>query len=181
LRDDDRGVRRRAALAAGRIGDPALVPVLLELLEDAEPEVRQMTAFALGLIGDKSAAARLTLALSDPVAVVRARSVEALGRIGGPGVAEAVARRAAAATPEGAEVLTIRGDDPGSPTDPWLELRLSLFALARLKDARAAESVLLRAGRSRYDWWAATWTAMRIESPALKPVLQAASASTDAV
>jgi len=179
LRDDDRGVRRRAALAAGRIGDPAAVPVLLELMEDAEPEVRQMTAFALGLIGDKSAAARLTLALSDPVAVVRARSAEALGRIGGPGVAEAVARRAAAATPESAEVLVIRGDDPGSSTDPWLELRLSLFALARLKDARSAESVLLRAGHARYDWWAATWTAMRIESPALKPALVAAAASTD--
>ena len=88
---------------------------------------------------------------------------------------------AAAATPEGAAVLTIRGDDPGSPTDPWLELRLGLFALARLKDGRAAESVLLRAGRARYDWWAATWTAMRIESPALKPVLVAAASSTDPV
>jgi cyclophilin family peptidyl-prolyl cis-trans isomerase/HEAT repeat protein len=179
LRDDDRGVRRRAALCAGRIGDPAIVPVLLELMEDPETEVRQMTAFALGLIGDKQAAARLTVALTDPVAVVRARSAEALGRIGGPGVAEAVARMAAAATPEGAGVLTIRGDDPGSPTDPWLELRLGLFALARLKDARAAESVLLRGGQPRYDWWAATWTAMRIESPALKPALVAAAASTD--
>src|SRR5438876_1074802 len=145
LKDDDRGVRRRAALAGGRIGDAAIVPALLELLEDGEPEVRQMTAFALGLVGDRQAAARLTLALTDPVAVVRARSAEALGRIGGPGVAAAVARMAAAATPQGAEVLTIRGDDPGSPTDPWLELRLGLFALARLKDARAAESVLLRA------------------------------------
>ena len=179
LKDDDRGVRRRAALAGGRIGDAAIVPALLELLEDGEPEVRQMTAFALGLVGDRQAAARLTLALTDPVAVVRARSAEALGRIGGPGVAAAVARMAAAATPQGAEVLTIRGDDPGSPTDPWLELRLGLFALARLKDARAAESVLLRAGRPRYDWWAATWTAMRIESPALKPALVAAASSTD--
>jgi cyclophilin family peptidyl-prolyl cis-trans isomerase len=179
LRDDDRGVRRRAALAAGRIGDAAAVPVLLELMEDTEPEVRQMTAFALGLIGDRSAAARLMLALADPVGVVRARSAEALGRIGGPGVAAAVARMAAAATPEKDPVLTVRGDDPGSPTDPWLELRLALFGLARLKDARAAESVLLRGGRPRYDWWAATWTAMRIESPAMKPALVAAAGSTD--
>jgi cyclophilin family peptidyl-prolyl cis-trans isomerase len=181
LRDDDRGVRRRAALAAGRIGDAVIVPALVELMEDPEPEVRQMTAFALGLVGDKQAVARLTVALADPVGVVRGRAAEALGRIGGPGVAGAVARMAAAATPEGAPVLTIRGDDPGSPTDPWLELRLGLFALARLKDARAAESVLLRAGRARYDWWAATWTAMRIESPSLKPALLAAAASTDAL
>jgi cyclophilin family peptidyl-prolyl cis-trans isomerase/HEAT repeat protein len=179
--DDDRGVRRRAALAAGRIGDPFVVPALLGLLDDPEPEVRQMAAFALGLIGDGRAAARLVTALMDPVALVRARSAEALGRIGGTGVAEAVARMAAAATPAGAEVLTIRGDDAGSAADPWLELRLGLFALARLKDARAAESVLLRGGRARYDWWAATWTAMRIESPGLKPVLVAAAASTDPV
>jgi cyclophilin family peptidyl-prolyl cis-trans isomerase/HEAT repeat protein len=183
LQDDDRGVRRRAALAAGRIGNAAIVPALIALMDDGEPEIRQMAAFALGLVGDAQATARLTAALGDPVAVVRARSAEALGRIGGPGVPAALARMVAAATPGGAsaDVLTIRGDDPGSPTDPWLELRLGLFALARLKDARAAESVLLRAGRPRYDWWAATWTAMRIESPGLKPVLVAAAASTDAV
>jgi cyclophilin family peptidyl-prolyl cis-trans isomerase/HEAT repeat protein len=181
LGDDDRGVRRRAALAAGRIADPFLVPALLERMDDPEPEVRQMAAFALGLVGDQRAAPRLTAALADPVAVVRARSAEALGRIGGPGIADAVARHAATITPANADVLTVRGDDPGSAADPWLELRLSLFALARLKDARAAESVLLRAGRARYDWWAATWTAMRIESPGLKPVLVAAAASTDPV
>ena len=181
LGDADRGIRRRAALAAGRIGDPFVVPALLELMEDGEPEIRQMTAFALGLVGDRQAVPRLTAALADPVAVVRARSAEALGRIGGPGAAEAVAQRAVAATPQNADVLTIRGDDPGSGTDPWIELRLALFALARLKDVRAAESVLLRGGRSRYDWWAATWTAMRIESPSLKPVLLAAASSTDPV
>jgi cyclophilin family peptidyl-prolyl cis-trans isomerase/HEAT repeat protein len=181
LGDDDRGIRRRAALAAGRIGDPFVVPALLELLDDPEPEVRQMTAFALGLLGDGQAVPRLTAALADPVPIVRARSAEALGRIGGPGVAAAVAGRAAAATPQNAELLTIRGDDPGSATDPWIELRLALFALARLKDTRAAESVLLRGGRPRYDWWAATWTAMRIESPGLKPVLLAATSSTDAL
>jgi cyclophilin family peptidyl-prolyl cis-trans isomerase len=180
LADDDRGVRRRAALAAGRIADPFVVPALLELMDDGEVEVRQMAAFALGLVGDRRAAPRLTAALSDPAVVVRARSAEALGRIGGPGVADALARMAVAATPQNAETLTVRGDDPGSATDPWLELRLALFALARLKDARAAETVLLRAGRSRFDWWAATWTAMRIESPSLRPVLLAAAASTDA-
>ena len=34
LRDPDRGVRRRAALAAGRVADPSLVPALLDLLND---------------------------------------------------------------------------------------------------------------------------------------------------
>ena len=76
-------------------------------------------------------------------------------------------------------MLTVRGDDPGSARDPWLALRLALFALVRMKDVPAAESVLLDGGRPRFDWWAATWTAMRLESPALKPVLVAAAASSD--
>ena len=55
LGDADRGIRRRAALAAGRIGHPAAIAPLLTLLADPEVEVRQMTAFALGLIGDRAA------------------------------------------------------------------------------------------------------------------------------
>ena len=34
----------------------------------------------------------------------------------------------------------------------------------RLKDVAAAESVLLADGRPRFDWWAATWAAMRLEN-----------------
>ena len=64
-------------------------------------------------------------------------------------------------------------------TDPWLEPRLGVFALARLKDVRSAQTVLLAAGKPRFDWWAATWTAMRLENAALRPVLLAAVASTD--
>jgi HEAT repeat protein len=85
------------------------------------------------------------------------------------------------AVPEGAPLLTIRGDDPGSLADPWLELRLGLFALAKLKDLKAAETALLSGGKPRFDWWAATWTAMRLESPALRPVLMAGAASSDPV
>jgi cyclophilin family peptidyl-prolyl cis-trans isomerase/HEAT repeat protein len=179
LRDADRGVRRRAALGAGRIGDPAAVPALLELMNDTEVEVRQMAAFALGLIGDRTALERLVAALGDSEAVVRIRSLEALGRIGDPRVAPDVARAVAGALPKGAPRLTVRGDDPGSPTDPWAELRAGLFALFRLKDARVAESVLVSGGRSRFDWWAATYVAMRLESPLLKPVLLDAAASSD--
>src|SRR5215510_14051412 len=48
LRDPDRSIRRRAALAAGRIADPVVVPTLVDLMNDGEPEVRQMAAFAMG-------------------------------------------------------------------------------------------------------------------------------------
>jgi len=179
LSDPDRGLRRRAALAAGRIGDASVVPTLIELMNDGESEVRQMSAFAMGLIGDRLAVERLMASLKDSDATVRGRAAEALGRIGEARAAAEVARAVLEATPKNAPLVTVRGDDPGSGTDPWLELRLGLFALVRLKDVKAAESVLLSGGRPRFDWWAATWAAMRLESPTLKPVLVAAAASDD--
>jgi cyclophilin family peptidyl-prolyl cis-trans isomerase len=179
LADPDRSVRRRAVLAAGRIGEPSTVPSLLERLTDTETEVRQMAAFALGLVGDRAAVDPLLAVLKDPEAIVRGRAAEALGQIGDPRAAPAVAALVIAALPRDAPQLAVRGDDPGSVTDPWIESRLGLFALARLKDVKAAESVLLSNGRPRLDWWAATYTAMRLESPGLKPVLLAAAASSD--
>ena len=181
LRDKDPTVKRRAALAAGRLGDPTLASDLVDLLNDPEPEVRQMAAFALGQVGtrDSSAVDRLLASLEDGDSRVRARAAEALGRLGDRTVAPAVARFTRAAIPRQAPLLTIRGDDPGSADDPWLELRLGLLALARLEDPRAAAEALLLAGKSRFDWWAATYAAMKIASPLLEPVLVAAAVSTD--
>jgi HEAT repeat protein/cyclophilin family peptidyl-prolyl cis-trans isomerase len=175
------GIRRRAALAAGRIGDPALVPALVTLMNDQEPEVRQMAAFALGLAGDPAAVDRLTAALTDSVPLVRGRAAEALGRIGDARAAPAVAHFVLQAAPKAQGAISVRGDDPGSPDDPWVELRLGLLALARLKDRAAAESVLLAGGQPRFDWWASTWVAMRLEDPGLRPVLVAAVRSDDAL
>ena len=179
LADSDRSVRRRAALAAGRIGDAGAVPALIPLLQDSELEVRQMAAFALGLIGEPLAVDPLLAALKDPEAVVRGRAAEALGQIGDARAAPAIAQMVVGALPPKAPLVTVRGDDPASLTDPWLEPRLGVFALARLKDARSAQAALLLAGKPRFDWWAATWTAMRLENPALRPVLLAAVTSTD--
>jgi len=179
LQDPDRGLRRRAALAAGRVGDATAVPALMALLADAEMEVRQMAAFALGLVGHASAVDGLVAALRDPEPIVRGRAAEALGQIGDARAAGPVAAMVVAAVPKTAPVLAVRGDDPGSITDPWIEPRLGLFALARLKDLKAAESALLAAGRPRFDWWAATYVAMRLEAPSLKPMLVGAASSTD--
>src|SRR6185369_6504022 len=179
LADSDRSVRRRAALAAGRIGDAGAVPALIPLLQDSELEVRQMAAFALGLIGEPLAVDPLLAALKDPEPVVRGRAAEALGQIGDARAAPAIAQMVVGALPPKAPLVTVRGDDPASLTDPWLEPRLGVFALARLKDARSAQAALLLAGKPRFDWWAATWTAMRLENPALRHLLLAAVTSTD--
>jgi HEAT repeat protein len=179
LRDPDRGVRRRAALAAGRVADPALVPALLDLLGDQEVEVRRMAAFALGLAGDRAAVDRLLAALADSDAGVRGRAAEALGRIGDPRGAAAIARLVVDALPKTISRMTVRGDDPGNPADSWAEQRLALFALARLKDVPAARQALLDGARPRFDWWVATWVAMRLESLDLRPVLVVAAGSDD--
>jgi cyclophilin family peptidyl-prolyl cis-trans isomerase/HEAT repeat protein len=179
LRDADRGVRRRAALAAGRVADPSLVPALVDLLNDQEVEVRRVAAFALGLAGDRAAVDRLTAALADSDSGVRGRAAEALGRIGDVRAAAAIARLVVDTLPKTISRMTVRGDDPGSAADSWAEQRLALFALARLKDLPAARHALLDGARPRFDWWAATWVAMRLESPEVRPVLVAAASSDD--
>ena len=75
--------------------------------------------------------------------------------------------------------MTVRGDDPGDAAAQWSEQRLALFALARLKDIGAARVALLDGARPRFDWWASTWVAMRLESPELRPVLLTAAASDE--
>jgi len=180
LRHDEPGIRRRAALAAGRIGDASLVPALLDLMNDPEIEVEKMAVFALGLVGDPAAVDRLVAALGDSEPVVRGRAAEALGRIGDPTTADEVAGFVMRAIPRSEGVVTVRGDDPGNPDDPWVELRLGLLALAALRDGPSAEKALLSRGAPRFDWWVSTWVAMRLENPALSPVLVAAARSDDA-
>ncbi len=83
LSDRSATVRRRAALAAGRIGDEGAIAPLASLLQkDADESVRQMAAFALGEIEAASGADSLLEALrTSKSAEVRARAVEALGKI----------------------------------------------------------------------------------------------------
>lgn len=179
LRHPDRGVRRRAALAAGRIAAPELVAPLVELMNDQELEVRRMAAFALGLAASPLAVDRLIAALRDADGQVRARSAEALGRIGDARAAMPIARLLVDALPKTIDRMTVRGDDPRDPAAQWSEQRLALVALARLKDVAAARHALLDGARPRFDWWASTWVAMRLESPELAPVLRAAAASDE--
>lgn len=76
-------VRKRAALAAGRIGNAAAVTELVELFQkDDEPEVRAMAAFALGEIESPLGADALVNSFKNRGnGLERARAVEALGKI----------------------------------------------------------------------------------------------------
>jgi cyclophilin family peptidyl-prolyl cis-trans isomerase/HEAT repeat protein len=84
LGDKNAKVRKRAALAAGRIGDERAVPALISLLRgNDDVDVRQMAAFALGEIESSLSADALIEVLDDTKqpGEVRARVVEALGKI----------------------------------------------------------------------------------------------------
>lgn len=77
-------VRKRAALAAGRIGKDDSVAALVALMDqDADSRVRAMAAFALGEVESAGAADALTAVLKNPRTPeeLRARAVEALGKI----------------------------------------------------------------------------------------------------
>ena len=73
LSDREGRLRRRAALAIGRVGlADGVAPLVAALSGDAEPEVRQMAAFALGLLGDQEARAPCGPRSTDASPVVRA-------------------------------------------------------------------------------------------------------------
>jgi HEAT repeat protein len=98
-------VRRRAALAAGRIGNEGAVAALASLLEtDPDANVRSMAAFAIGEVESEAGANVLltTLKNTNAAGEVRARAIEALGKIAGalPGDQQARKRELGAAIVE---------------------------------------------------------------------------------
>jgi len=102
-------VRRQAALAAGRIGDPAAVDLLVPALGDTSPPVQAAAAFALGLLKDARAL---------PVLLQRVRAAGVADQ--GAAEVEAVTAIAKIGGDEGARALTdvIATGSPGAPTPP---------------------------------------------------------------
>lgn len=88
-------IRSRAALAAGRIGNEAAIPTLIDLLEnDRDASVRATAAFALGEIESIKAAEAILEVLKNKETpdTVRARAIEAAGKIAAANVKEAKAK-----------------------------------------------------------------------------------------
>ncbi len=88
--DGGEELRRQAALALARIGDPRGGPALESLLADPSPAVRRSAAFALGELGEggdggnRAGAAALEGALNDPDRETGWLAVEALAKLGVP-------------------------------------------------------------------------------------------------
>jgi cyclophilin family peptidyl-prolyl cis-trans isomerase/HEAT repeat protein len=173
LADGEARVRRRAALAVGRVGLRDAVDPLAQLLTDAEPEVRQMAAFALGLIGHDSARGALIAALKDPDPQVQGRAAEALGNIGNRADAAAVAAMAQAHVKAGA-LNGLQPDDLGYPLAPAVEAaRLGLYALVRLNAFDQIAATVLDGGKPVSTWWPVAYALQRPGDPRATPALLA--------
>jgi HEAT repeat protein len=155
-------LRRRAALAAGRIRDPRSIAPLGALLSDADTAVVATAAFALGQIGD-TAAVPLLAPLAAPARIAAAPTVVgeaayALGKIRHPRARAALERLLTDAPREGAGVreavgmalLAIWRQGRPTPVDaiaPWLrsadpEIRWrASYALARRAEPRATAAL----------------------------------------
>ncbi|MCY4123189.1 MAG: HEAT repeat domain-containing protein, partial [Acidobacteria bacterium] len=156
-------VRRRAALAIGRVGLVDGVDALVSRLqEDVEIEVRQMAAFGLGLIGDASAVDALVAALEDPALKVQGRVAQALGLLGArsaaPAIGALVRRHVASAYDLAPDELTY------PQSDEVEAFRLGLYALAELQAFEPlAQAVLTEEGRPILWWWPVAYALGRTE------------------
>ena len=173
LGDPEGRVRRRAALALGRVRLAEAVPALADrLANDSEPEVKQMAAFALGLIADASARTPLLTALNDGQPIVQGRAAEALGLIGDKNDAAAIATMVQGHLKAGA-FNGLQPDDLTYPATPPAEAaRLGLYALTRLGAYdQLAVSVLDGSGQPVSRWWPIAFALQRVNDARATPAL----------
>ena len=173
MTDTEARVRRRSALAVGRVKLPEAVPALTTMLQgESDSEVRQMAAFAMGLIGSATAVPALTAALSDADPLVQGRAAEALGSIGDKGAVQAIGAMIATHVNGGA-LTGLNPDDMGFPKAPAAEAaRLGMFALVRLGAYDNLASALLdQSGRPRSRWWPVAFAFQRVNDPRAASVL----------
>jgi cyclophilin family peptidyl-prolyl cis-trans isomerase/HEAT repeat protein len=96
-------VRKRAALALGRIGEERDLPALIATLRtDRNNDIRQMCAFAIGEVESAAGAEALIAVLDDTnqPGQVRARAIEGLGKIGAVVLSNAASPGGQLATPK---------------------------------------------------------------------------------
>ena len=136
LTKPDAGVRTRAALAAGRIGNTGALAELANILrQDKNPAVRAMAAFAIGEIESENGSEVLLIALksSTETSEVKARSVEGLGKIAAALPKEKQARLITISS----EILNSLKSETERSNPDRLTLLLGITAVLRSKPASA--------------------------------------------
>jgi HEAT repeat protein len=79
--DPNPDTRRNAALALGKVGDPAALPALQDILDKGDSKQKQQAALALGGINSAEAVALLRKTLKDADPELRLRAAVSLGKL----------------------------------------------------------------------------------------------------
>jgi HEAT repeat protein len=153
LKDEDRYVRRHAAIALENVGDKRAVEPLIQALRDEDEGVRGNAASALEEIGDTRAVKPLIKALKDRDTNVRALAARALGKIGDARAVEPLTK---------------------ALKNKYRGIRESAAeALVKIGDARAVEP-LIEALKDE-DAWVRKFAAEALEKigePAVEPIIR---------
>ncbi len=165
-------VRRHAALAMGRLRNPAATPLLLELLLDADSAVQRDAAFALGLVGDLAGFDRLRELVLNTAASeqleVHSEAVTAIARIGG------------SEAPEFFREFLGRHSGLGDD-DPPSSVKRALVDAWRLGVDAPAELLSRFADHTNRDVrWGSIYSLSRLQSPDGASALLAATGDADA-
>lgn len=148
---EERGVRRSAVTALGKIGDPRALPVLLSAWQEQEGQLRTAATEALGSFHSVDAVSQLVIAALNPGTGVHEAAGRALSRIGPDAIPHLVntARRDKRANPSTVvNILTAMGKPAVEPLiacvkDPAPHIRsMSVSALGRIGDDRAVPSLI---------------------------------------
>jgi HEAT repeat protein len=161
-KEDDPRVRRYLAVSMGRLGDPRVLPALLEVLREdpggQDPDTLVYSIWAAGVIGDPAVVPELLRLAKGDDAGVRKTALHALGPFAGEAPAAALA--------EGL-------------TDPVADVRWNAaIALAHRRDAAATP--VLRRMLDRSELAATPGITPEQQEEALVAALAAAGASGDA-
>ena len=164
IEDPSAVIRRRSAVAIGRVRLATGVPALVSALSDPQMEVREIAAFGLGLIGDPAATEPLVEALRDVSPVVQGRAARALGMLGAKGTLDAIQAMVAMHV---TEAYAVDPEELGYPLTPRIEaFRSGLYALAALRsyDALAA-TILTEEGDPVLWWWPVAHALTQVDDP----------------
>jgi HEAT repeat protein len=186
LKNEDREVRNKAAMALGYKGDKRAVEALIQALEDEVEIVRSGAALHLGNIGDKRAIESLIKAMEDEVDDVKWNATLALGKMGEQRAVEPLIQALNDKNQFIREIATTAIGKTGDErvvesliqtlNDEYEDVRMGAArALGESKDKRAVESLIqaLKDKESCVRWEAATALGEIKDTRALEPLTQA--------
>lgn len=151
FKSKDASIRSRATLAAGRIGNPAILPALQPLLKDSSVDVRAELAFALGQIRSRKGLPLAIALLKDSDQNVQRLAIETLGKIGALESVSAILPFLDHQQPEMREQTAL--------------------ALALIKDRNATETLIEKAKKEDPAQWSYVYVLYRLADRRAIPVL----------